>query len=201
MSIFSAFVHGLLGGLLLLGWAIVVFLAVSVLALPFMAWVEVSRVMLWPVLARIGTSRQPTQFGVTDLGCLVLEMSLLGAAVAPLAALPRSGPLAILLLLIAIAVILSTWRLSLQWLARTCVRDRFARAVFQLFVVPTALFFPVLFGILSFALGRTFARGNPIQVGEAVAAVSSAALLTMLSMRASRLLAAWVAASAAGEKM
>jgi hypothetical protein len=195
MDMMTALIYGF-GALML-----AVMLAASVLlalALPFMAWIETSRLVLWPVLKGIGARRQPMQFGLIDLGCLVAELSMVGLMSAQIGADPLNRDLAVFLLLIATVLVLSAWRLSVQWLGRTAVRGIVRRAVFQTFVVPVALFFPLLFGLFCFLLSRAFAGAHPLGQVETLDVVlggGASGLVTLAAMSTSRRLAQWVAAA------
>lgn len=186
-------------------WALAAVILLGVLmlaaALPLMAWIEASRMLLWPVITKARSTRRPTQFGLVDLSCLLVEMSLLGVLCGRLAVEPAGGPLAILVVLILSAAILSTWRLSVRWLSRTRVRQVVPRAVFQLFVVPTAIFFPILFGSLAAILYRLLPDElfYELETTKTANAVLIAAMATLVSMRATRQLAIWVAASTGSE--
>lgn len=170
--------------------------AVAVFTFPFVAWVETSRAVLRPLLCRMGPLRSGAQFRVTDLACLLAMMSVLGLLTTQLMATPIAPPAAAFFLAMLVLLGCIAWRCAVAWLTRTRVRGLVRRAVFQLIVVPTALFFPITFVTLSLLGLRLLSAMGHLSTLPLVVALASAALATMLLLGVSRRLAAWVALGA-----
>lgn len=178
-------------------WALVIsVLAVVFLAFPFVVWVEVSRAVLRPIFQRMGPAQARAQFGTTDVACLLAELSAIGVLVAKLAEVRSARPLAVMLLLLAVLLAVTTWRTAMIWLGRTQVHGLARRAIFQLFVVPAALYFPLIFAVLSFVAARVLSSGGAHDSLAILGALLGSGLATGMLMSASQQLAAWVARDA-----
>lgn len=183
--------------LLALGWAMLLSIAaLAIFTAPFVTWVEVSRALLRPLLRRMTHQRGYAQYRVTDLGCLVAEMSVLGMITAQLMALRLNPAAAALLLMLLSILALVGWRCAIDWLGRTGVRDLVRRAVFQLLVVPTALFFPLMFLFLAVLSMHLLRAGQPLNMATLARGLAVAAIGTILLMRLGHRLAVWVALGA-----
>lgn len=190
---FSTLIENLMG----LGWALLLStFAFVVFTLPFVTWVEVSRALLRPLLIRMSPQRRAVQFRLTDVACLLTELSVLGMLTARIVAIPLHLPAAVLFLVLMSVLAVVAWHSAVAWLTRTGVSGLLRRAVFQMFVVPTALFFPVLFLLLAIVAAQLLQRGTELDGRSIASALFLAALGTSLLMSGGRRLAAWVALGA-----
>ncbi len=197
MTIFGILRDDLLALSMLFGVGVLVFAGLSI---PFMVWVEGSRAVLRPLLSQMPPSRRPIQFGFADVFCLLAELSLFGMLTTRIAAHPPHRRLAVALLVMLSLLTFLSWRCSLSWLTRTNVQGKARRAVFQIFVVPTALFFPFIFLFLFLWCANLLVAGAPHLWDALLPATLIAIIATALLMRSGFWLANWVSLERYGKK-
>lgn len=170
---------------------LVVGVSVVAITLPCMLWVETIRLVVRPVAARFETTRGRLWFSTTDLVCLVLELSVLGSICAALASLPGGRRLALLALGLMLVGAVGGWLLAIRMLSRSRIERLARRAIFQLIVVPLAVFSPVLFFSLAGLTALLIGTGQPLVSAGAGAVVAAA--MTLAAIYESRRAAVWVA--------